>query len=90
MDRFYTSLAIDDCLLEQGITIVGTMTRSGVGSPAEIKDITNREINSTEIFWEENCTKCMLSYVLKISKGKNNFIILSTVHPLLGVTTDVF
>ena len=88
MDRLYSSLALADWLLENGITMVGTMMKNRVGIPTEIKVDQHRDINSTEIYWEKNGNKRLLSYVVKTSKARKNVIMLSTVEPLLGTTID--
>ena len=68
--------------------MVGTIQKNRVGIPASLKDVTNREINSTETYWEKNGKRIFISYVTKTSKGKKNVIVLSTVEPLLGTTID--
>ena len=88
MDRLYSSLALADWLLENGITMVGTMMKNRVGIPMEIKVDQHRDINSTEIYWEKNGSKRLLSYVVKTAKARKNVIMLSTVEPLLGTTMD--
>ena len=87
MDRLYSSLSVANWLLDKGITMVGTMQKNRVGIPASLKDVTNREINSTETYWEKNGKRIFTS-VTKTSKGKRNVIVLSTIEPLLGTTID--
>ena len=88
MDRLYTSLKIADWLLHKHITMVGTFQLNRVGIPAELKKVDNRELLSTEVYWQDNCKTTHTSYVVKTSKGKKNVMILSTVEPILGVTRD--
>ena len=88
MDRLYSSLSVANWLLDKGIAMVGTMQKNRVGIPASLKDVTNREINSTETYWEKNGKCIFTSYVTRASKGKKNVIMLSTVEPLLGTTMD--
>ena len=45
-------------------------------------------MNSSEIYWQENGKRNIISYVVKTSKGKKNIIVLSTLEPILGVTSD--
>ena len=68
--------------------MAGTMQKNRVGIPASLKDVTNREINSTETYWEKNGKRIFTSYVTKTSKGEKNVIVLSTIEPLLGTTID--
>ena len=88
MDRLYSRLSVANWLLGKGITMVGTMQKNRVGIPASLKDVTNREINSTETYWEKNGKRIFTSYLTKTSKGKKNVIVLSSVEPLLGTTID--
>lgn len=88
MDRLYTSIPIARWLLQRGITMVGTMQINRVGIPAEIKDVSQREPLSSEIYWEENGDLNISSYAVATSKGKKNVLILSTINPILGVTKD--
>ena len=88
MDRLYSTVSVTNWLLDKGITMVGTMQKNRVGIPATLKDVTNREINSTEKYWEKYGKRIFTSYVTKTSKGKKNAIVLSTIEPLLGTTID--
>ena len=88
MDRLYSSLSVANWLLDKGITMVRTMQKNRVGIPASLNDFTNREISSTETYWEKNGKLIFTSYVTKTSKGKKNVIVLSTIEPLLGTTID--
>ena len=88
MDRLYTSFKIADWLLQKHITMVGTFQLNRVGIPAELKQVHNRELLSTEVYWQDNGKTNLTSYVVKTSKGKKNAMILSTVEPILGVTRD--
>ena len=54
MDRLYSSLSVANWLLDKKITMDGTMQKNRVGIPASLNDVTNREINSTETYWEKN------------------------------------
>ena len=68
--------------------MVETIQKNRVGIPASSKDVTNREINSTETYWEKNGKRIFTSCVTKKSKGKKNVIVLSTIGLLLGTTID--
>ena len=67
---------------------MGTIQTSRVGIPSEIKELSNRELLSNEVYWEENGKTILGSYVVKTSKGKKNVLMLSTMEPILGVTKD--
>ena len=59
--------------------------------PAELKDTSEREENSTVILYEkEKKQLVMISYVVntKKKKKKKNVLALTTMRPLLGVTKD--
>ena len=88
MDRLYTSFEIADWLFDRKITMVGTMQTNRVGIPPGIKDTTNRDTLSSEIYWQEDGNCNISSYVVKTSKGKKNVLVLSTIEPLLGTTND--
>ena len=58
------------------------------GIPDELKEIKNRELLSSQIYWDENSPLSISSYVVKTSKGKKNVILLSTAPTILGITKD--
>lgn len=63
-DRYYTSLEMANWLLDQKMTIVGTIktNRKGIG---ELKKLEDRESNSTLTYWEkEKRNITMTSYVV--------------------------
>ena len=68
--------------------MAGTIVKNRVKIPNEVKEVSNRDINSAEIFWEKNEHKKLVSHVVKTSKGKKDVIMLSTREPLLSVTDD--
>ena len=88
MDRRYTSVAIARWLLEKDITMIGSLQSNRRGIPPEIKDISTREILSTETYWEQDGDLSLSSYVVRASSGKKNILMLTTMRPLLGVTSD--
>ena len=88
MDRLYTSIAIARWLLEKDITMIGTLQSNRRGIPPEIKDISTREIISTETYWEQDGDLSLSSYVVRNSSGKKNILMLTMMRPLLGVTSD--
>ena len=74
MDRLYSSFQIAYWLLQQNITMIGTLQSNRVGIPPEIKKMDHSELNSYEVYFPK--------------KGKKNVQLLSTVVPLLGTTKD--
>ena len=87
MDRLYTSISIARWLLDNQVTMIGTLMLNRRGIPADLKDISHREILSNEVFYEMDGNINLTSYVVKTSKGKKNMM-LSTVFPLTGITMD--
>ena len=69
-DRLYTSVPLAKWLLEKRITFIGTMQLNRKGIPDELKETKNRELLSSEIYWDENSPLSISSYVVKTSKGK--------------------
>jgi len=89
MDRLYTGLPISKWLLENKITMIGTLMSNRVGIPPEIKSVKDREELSTEIYWSDDNNTVLSSYVVKTkSSGMKNVLLLSTMQPLLGITKD--
>ena len=62
------------------------LNRKGV--PDEAKEAKNRELLSSEIYWDESSPLSILSYVVKTSKGKKKVILLSTAPPISRITKD--
>ena len=56
--------------------------------PDKLKENKNRELLSSEIYWDKNSFLSISSYVVKTSKGKKNVILLSTAPPILDITKD--
>ena len=66
--------------------MVRTRMLNRVGIPTEIKDVTNRKVFSTEIYWQEKSKRNLTFYVVSSSKTKRkNIIVLTTIDRLLGV-----
>ena len=81
-DRLYKSIPLAKWLLEKRITCIGTMQLNRKGIPDELKETKNRELLSSEIYWDENSPLSISSHVVKASKGKTNVILLSTAPPV--------
>ena len=90
MGRLYTSISTANWLLEKNIIIVGTLMTNRRGIPEEIKIVTNREEFSQTIHFEEGKKDLALClyHVKTKSKGKRNVLVLTTLHPMLGLTRD--
>ena len=90
MDNLYSSIPLCNKLLDRKISMVGTMRHDRVGLPKEVKQFTDREPFSTQIWWEKSKQQISLtSYVVPSkSKGRKNVIVLSSQEPYLGVTKD--
>jgi hypothetical protein len=63
-------------LLENKITIVGTIKANKKGLPNEVKSLDGREPNSYKVFWEKEKGKLTLhSYAVETkSKGKKTYL----------------
>ncbi|XP_041481524.1 uncharacterized protein LOC121428771 [Lytechinus variegatus] len=93
MDRFYTSLSLADWLFtEVNATIIGTMMINRKGIPAEVKPTAGRDEFSYEVYWNvENQQMSLHSYMYVVrtkSTGPRNVLVLTTMKPILGTTTD--
>ena len=90
-DNLYTSIPLAEKLLDRKITLIGTVRHNRKGVPKEVKSLTGRTENSTEVWWESTKGKLTLnSYVVNTkSSGKKNIILLASAPPYLGVTKDV-
>ena len=82
MKNLYTSFKIADWLLNRKITTLGTMQSNQVRIPLEIKETKDKEILSTEMYWETNGSRNIFSYVAATLKGKKSVIVLSTINPI--------
>ena len=88
MDCFYSGIPIAQWLLEHDIIMIGTLKSKRFGIPPEIKDVSEREIDSYNIYWDASGNMNISSYVVKTSSGKRNILMLSTLRPLLFTTKD--
>ena len=68
-NRLYTSTPLAKWLLEKRSTFIGTMQLNRKGIPDELKGTKNRELLSSEIYWDENSLLSISPYVVKTSKG---------------------
>ncbi|XP_030752697.1 piggyBac transposable element-derived protein 4-like [Sitophilus oryzae] len=75
MDNYYTSYPLAQYLLENGITILGTMKKNKVEIPAEFLPHKARKVGSSLFGFKDNIT--IVSHVPKKNKA---VILLSTMH----------
>lgn len=90
-DRYYTSIALANWLLEKSITTIGTLMANRQGIPPVIKTLTGREEFSYHVLWEKETQDLSLhSYVVKTkSSGPKNILVLSTRDvPKVGITKN--
>ena len=90
-DRLYTSISLAKWLPERGITCIGTIQANRKGIPPEIKNVSNSDVGSYEIYWNESEKRINSnSYVVSTkSSGKRNALMLPTAHPILGISKDI-
>ena len=69
-NRLYTSILLAKWLLEKRITCIGIMQMNRKGIPDELKETKNRELLSSEIYWDETSPLSISPFVVKTSKGK--------------------
>ena len=58
------------------------------GIPNDIKEVKNRELSTSKVYWQEDRPLTMMLYAVKTSTGKKNVLLLTTTEPILGVTKD--
>ena len=76
-DRLYTSFPLTTWLLkEKHVTKFGTLVGNRKGLPKEIKNVADREVLSTEFYWDTANDLILGSYVVDTSKKKKNVMIL--------------
>ena len=90
MDYFYTSISLANWLLDKQITCVGKLNHNRQGIPTELKNTSGREKFSVTCHYESvKEDLCLFSYHVKTkSSGKNNVLLLSSLHPLSSIATD--
>ena len=69
-DCLYTNFEIANWLLDNKITMLGTMQSNRVGIPAEVKESKNKDLFSSVIFLEKDGSTNILRYTVTTSKGK--------------------
>ena len=90
-DRLYTSISMANWLLnKKGMTMVGTIQANRIGVPAQLKDPINRKDFSNTIHYEKEAKDLVIcSYTVNPkSSTKKNCLLLSSMRPLMGITSD--
>ena len=89
MDRLYTSVPLARWMLEEHVTVVGTLNITRRGIPPAVKSLTGREDNSYVALFEPETKLSLHSYAVTTkSSGKRNVLLLTTMNPIMGVTRD--
>lgn len=77
-DNFFTSVPLAETLLENNLSLVGTLRQNKPDIPNIMKSVTNREVHSSEFGFKNDVT--MVSYIPKKKPNPKNVILLSTMH----------
>ena len=88
MDRYFTSLPVAEYLLENDITVVGTLRSHRIGLPKELTEVKDRDDLSVKYAFTEDENIMLVSYVFKKKSGKRNILMLTTMHKLVKITRD--
>ena len=88
MDRYFTSLPVAEYLLENDITVVGTLRSHRIGLPKELTDVKDRDDLSVKYAFPEDGNIMLVSYVVKKKSGKRNILMLTTMHKSVKITCD--
>ena len=88
MDRYFTSLPVAEYLLENDITVVGTLRSHHIGLPKELTEVKDRDDLSVKYAFTEDGNIMLVSYVVKKKSGKRNILMLTTMHKLVKITRD--
>ena len=88
MDRYFTSLPVAEYLLENDITVVGTLRSHRIGLPKELTEVKDRDDLSVKYAFTEDGNIMLVSYVVKKKSGKRNILMLTTMHKSVKITRD--
>ena len=88
MDRYFTSLPVAEYLLENDITVVGTLKCHRIGLPKELTEVKDRDDLSVKYAFTEDGNIMLVSYVVKKKSGKRNILMLTTMHKSVKITRD--
>ena len=86
MDRYFTSLPVAEYLLENDITVVGTLRSHRIGLPKELTEVKDRDDLSVKYAFTEDGNIMLVSYVVKKKSGKRNILMLTTMHKSVKIT----
>ena len=85
VDRYFTSHSLCLSLLQNDLTMTGTVMASRRDVPKEMKTVKTRSVFSTKEVWDSENRIMLLSYVPK--QGKNG-LLMSSAHYSAGVQTS--
>ena len=88
MDRYFTSLPVAEYLLENDITVVGTLRSHRIGLPKELTEVKDRDDLSVKYAFTEDGNIMLVSYVVKKKSGKRNILMLTAMHKSVKITCD--
>lgn len=76
VDRYFTSFPLCTALLDNGLTLLGTVVPNRRDVPTQVRDVKQRELYSTKVLYNHQHHVMLLSYVPK--KGKNVMMMSSS------------
>ena len=82
-NRYFTSHSLTCNLLQQNLTVIGTITANWPIVPSQFKAAKGREIESTKALYDHFNKILLLLYVLKRNK---NVLIMSSSHLFIKIT----
>ena len=86
----WTASTLQLLFKEVGMTMIGTLQINQKGVPPTLKPTQGWDKLSYEVYWNANNPHMSLhSYVVRTkSTGPRNVLLLTTMKPILGVTSD--
>ena len=82
------SLPVAEYLLENDITVVGTLRSHRIGLPKELTEVKDRDDLSVKYAFTEDGNIMLVSYVVKKKSGKRNILMLTTMRKSVKITRD--
>ena len=83
VDRYFTSHGLVCNLLQQNLTLIGTIMANRCEVPSQFKAAKGREIERTKAPYDHSNKILLLSYV---PKRKKNVLVMSSSHPSISIT----
>ena len=81
VDRYFTSFPLCTELLNNGLTLLGTVMSGRRDVPTQLRDVKQREVFSTKVLYYHQHHVLLLSYVPKKSK---NVMMMSSSHQAMS------